>query len=45
MIDQQFLKQANFDMIQVDDDIEALLEKMKNYKPIAVPKWLKKGQV
>ena len=45
MIDQRFLKKANFDMIQVAADIETLLEKMKNYKPIAVPKWLKKGQV
>lgn len=45
MIDQRFLKKANFDMIQVAADIEVLLEKMKNYKPIAVPKWLKKGQV
>lgn len=45
MIDQRFLKKANFDMIQVAADIETLLKKMKHYKPIAVPKWLKKGQV
>ena len=45
MIDQEFLKRENYEMIQVDSDKDILLEKMRNYEPIAVPKWLKKGQV
>ncbi|UJH67611.1 TIGR00730 family Rossman fold protein [Allomuricauda sp. SCSIO 65647] len=45
MIDQQFLKKENYEMIQVDDRIVRLLQKMRDYEPIPVPKWLKKGQV
>ena len=42
MVSQGFVAQINFDMILVDSSIDGLLDKMKNYKPIPVPKWLKK---
>ncbi|WP_343486074.1 TIGR00730 family Rossman fold protein [Allomuricauda sp. d1] len=45
MVKQGFLKRINYEMIQVDEDVDALLEKMENYQPIPVPKWIKKGQV
>jgi len=45
MVDKGFLKQANLDAVLVDDTIDGLFEKMKTFKPLPVPKWLKKGQV
>lgn len=45
MVDQGFVKKENYDMILVDETIEGLLGQMKNYKPLAVPKWIKKEQV
>ncbi|MEM1339190.1 MAG: TIGR00730 family Rossman fold protein [Bacteroidota bacterium] len=45
MITLEFLKQENYEMIQVDSQIEGLLQKMNDYTPLALPKWLKKGQV
>lgn len=45
MVNEGFLKQANYDMLLVDDTIDGLLEKMKNYIPQSVPKWIKKEQV
>ncbi|MFD0861871.1 TIGR00730 family Rossman fold protein [Sungkyunkwania multivorans] len=42
MVKRGFLKMDNYNMIQVDDDIPTLLEKMSAYKPKAVPKWIKK---
>jgi uncharacterized protein (TIGR00730 family) len=36
-----FLKIENLDIIIVDDHIDSLLSKMKNFKPKSVPKWLK----
>lgn len=36
-----FLKIENLDLIIVDNDIDSLLSKMKNFKPKSVPKWLK----
>lgn len=42
MVKKGFLKIANYEMLLVDDDIDRLLEKMKNYKPVEVPKWIKK---
>lgn len=35
-----FLKIENLDLLIVDDDIDALLSKMKTFKPKSVPKWL-----
>lgn len=45
MIAQGFLKKANYDLIQVADNVDALLEKMGNFKPLPMPKWIKKDQV
>jgi uncharacterized protein (TIGR00730 family) len=45
MVDHQFLKQENYDMILVDEDVDTLLYKMKNYQPRPLPKWLKKDQL
>ncbi len=44
MVSQGLLKQQNFDMLLVEDDIAMLLERMRAYQPIAVPKWIHKGQ-
>ncbi|MGB5818223.1 MAG: TIGR00730 family Rossman fold protein [Saonia sp.] len=45
MVDQGFVKQENYNMILIDDSMEALLLKMRNYIPLSVPKWIKKDQV
>lgn len=45
MVDQGFVKKENYKMILVDDSISGLLQQMKNYEPIPVPKWIKKEQV
>ena len=45
MVDQGFVNQENYDMILVDEHIEGLLQQMKNYEPIPVPKWIKKEQL
>jgi len=31
----------NYKMLLVDDDVNRLLEKMRNFKPLPAPKWLK----
>ena len=36
-----FLKIQNLDLLIVDDNIDSLLHKMRNFEPTAVPKWLK----
>ena len=38
LVEKGFLRQVNLDMILVSDNIEELLEKMKNYKAPAVKK-------
>lgn len=40
MVDKGFLKEENYKMLLIDQDIDNLLVKMKNYKPIATPKWI-----
>lgn len=40
MVDKGFLKEENYKMLLIDQDIDTLLVKMKNYKPIATPKWI-----
>lgn len=45
MVHQGFVKQINFDMILVDESIDGLLNKMEDYSPIPVPKWLTKEQI
>ncbi len=42
MVRKGFLKMDNYDMLIVDDNIERLIDKMNNYKPVEVPKWIKK---
>jgi len=44
MVQQGFVKQINYDMLLVDQDVNSLLTKMKNYEPIPVPKWITKDQ-
>lgn len=41
MVSKGLLKMENYEMLIIDAEVEPLLEKMKNYKPKAVPKWLK----
>jgi len=41
MVDKGFLKQENLDILLVDTSVDGLLEKMNNFKPQAMPKWLK----
>ena len=45
MVDQGFLKQENYDMLLVDSKIDRLLEKMENYQPVSLTKWIKKDQL
>ncbi|WP_298326492.1 TIGR00730 family Rossman fold protein [uncultured Dokdonia sp.] len=41
MVDKGFLKQENYDILLVDTTVEGLLDQMENFKPMAMPKWLK----
>ena len=45
MVGHGFLKKANQQMLLVDDDIDILLEKMKNYRAPEVPKWIDKKTI
>lgn len=45
MVAQGFLKIENYNMLLVDDSVDGLLKQMKEYKPLALPKWIKKDQV
>lgn len=40
MVRRGFLKMENYELLIVDTDIMSLLNKMRNFKPQAVPKWL-----
>ena len=40
MVGKGFLRKENLEMVIVDDDLERLLEKMQNYQPPLVGKWL-----
>lgn len=44
-VDKGFLKQVNQDMLIVSDNIEELLDKMKNYEAPTVGKWITKEKV
>lgn len=44
MVDKELLKKDNFEMLLIDEEIEVLLEKMHNFKPKPVPKWMNKHQ-
>ena len=45
MVDQGFLKVAHYDMLLVDDSVDGLLKQIEDYKPLALPKWIKKDQL
>jgi uncharacterized protein (TIGR00730 family) len=45
MVDQGFVKQLNYDMILIDDSINGLLDKMMNYRPQHIAKWITKDQL
>ena len=44
MVKKGLLKSSNMDLVQVASTIEELVEKMRNFKPIDVPKWMNKNQ-
>ena len=44
-VDKGFLKQVNQDMLIISDNIEELLDKMKNYEAPTVGKWITKEEV
>lgn len=45
MVERGFVRKENYRAIIVDQDIERLLDKMKNYVPLPVPKWMNKEQI
>ncbi len=45
MVPEGFLKQENLDMLLLDGTVGGLIKKMKDYKPLPVPKWIEKDQV
>ncbi|NNK82548.1 MAG: TIGR00730 family Rossman fold protein [Flavobacteriaceae bacterium] len=40
MVKNGFLKQANLDAVLIDSSFDELYNKMKNFKPLPIPKWL-----
>ncbi len=44
MVRTGLLRKENFDLLQIGENIEELLEKMHNFKPLPVPKWISKEQ-
>ncbi|NNE78061.1 MAG: TIGR00730 family Rossman fold protein [Pricia sp.] len=45
MVVKGFLKQENYEMLLVADKVTTLLQKMEEYKPFPLPKWINKEQV
>lgn len=45
MVDKGFLKQVNRDMLLINDNIDELLEMMKNYEAPTIGKWISKDEV
>lgn len=45
MVDKGFLKQVNRDMLLVSENIDELLEKMRNYEAPTVGKWISKEEI
>lgn len=41
MVNKNFLKQENYEMLLVESEIEPLLSRMRAYKPAVAPKWKK----
>lgn len=44
MVAKGLLKMENFELLIVNNDINRLLDKMRNFKPQDVPKWLKEDR-
>jgi hypothetical protein len=44
MVTKGLLKMENFELLIIENDINRLLDKMRNYKPQPVPKWLKEDR-
>lgn len=44
MVTKKLLKEENLSLVIVSDNIENLLQKMKDFKPLPVPKWMNKNQ-
>ncbi|MFN1217320.1 TIGR00730 family Rossman fold protein [Chryseobacterium kwangjuense] len=45
MVDKGFLKQVNRDMLLLSENIDELLEKMRNYQAPTVGKWISKKEI
>ncbi|MCE5224345.1 MAG: TIGR00730 family Rossman fold protein [Porphyromonadaceae bacterium] len=45
MVDKGFLKQANQEMLILSNNIDDLIDKMKNYKAPAFGKWINKSEI
>ncbi len=45
MVDQDFLKQDNLEMLLTAASVEDLLSKMDAYQPLPIPKWIQSDQV
>lgn len=43
-VSQEFLKREIFEMIIIDDNAESMIERMNNYIPLQVDKWIDKNQ-
>ena len=41
MVSKGFLKLPNLELLIIDDNVDSLLRKMKDFEPVDVPKWLK----
>ena len=44
MVKRGFLKMENYNLLLVDNSIEGLIEKMRNFKAPGIPKWLNKNR-
>lgn len=45
MVTKGFLKQENYDMLIVSDDLDDLFDQIKNYKAPTVGKWINENQI
>ncbi len=45
MVDKGFLKEINYNMLLISDDINDLLNQMKRYIAPVIPKWISEEEV
>ena len=45
MVDKGFLKEINYNMLLISDDINDLLSQMKRYIAPDIPKWISEDEV